>query len=409
MTYSIRFLQSLKDNVLKEINEMKGNPIKRFIDKRKDDLITQTRSLYNFRMFNLSGYVRNIEINYLAQLRCKEQHLLLEKSKLTNKKEGLNMEPVFNHKIHAFEAKIQSIDKKINALLSQKREAKRQLDLARQTKQHEIASLNKKIKTVDSTLKEVTNTQKAWKNQIDKCKEWTVGQFRLNNINNNVNLDLKQEFNIENSLKELQTLLEQQRCEWAKKWQNWNQSETVDFVKYAILKEIGNNDGNNLNMIQVGDGKCNIYLNAIEKHCNIEGKDLSQLNGTALKIMGINDENDRKKILLFIKRMTVLNGKQKRDAKNNDGDSSDINMNNKKKEDNGNDDRKVENENWNNNDSEQLCLLCCDLKPNMVFVDCGHQCVCEQCYKEWKQKYQVKCPLCQKGSSKAVKIFKAGL
>ena len=38
------------------------------------------------------------------------------------------------------------------------------------------------------------------------------------------------------------------------------------------------------------------------------------------------------------------------------------------------------------------CLICTDNLPNVIFCDCGHLCVCEDCIKSY-QSY--KCPMCK--------------
>lgn len=45
--------------------------------------------------------------------------------------------------------------------------------------------------------------------------------------------------------------------------------------------------------------------------------------------------------------------------------------------------------------SLEECVVCMTFKPNVIFIPCGHQCTCEQCYNVISKEH-TSCSLCKK-------------
>lgn len=45
--------------------------------------------------------------------------------------------------------------------------------------------------------------------------------------------------------------------------------------------------------------------------------------------------------------------------------------------------------------SLEECVVCMSVKPNVIFLPCGHQCTCKSCFDEIYKVYK-SCPLCKK-------------
>ena len=50
------------------------------------------------------------------------------------------------------------------------------------------------------------------------------------------------------------------------------------------------------------------------------------------------------------------------------------------------------------------CSLCLDKPPEMLFIPCGHVCVCEECINDLKT-YGKQCPICQEYFTDAIKVL----
>ena len=68
-------------------------------------------------------------------------------------------------------------------------------------------------------------------------------------------------------------------------------------------------------------------------------------------------------------------------------------------------DTNVINRKENKNTSEEnLCIICCQEKSNIVF-GCGHLCYCDKCYEKVKIRIKNECPLCRKSIDNSIRIY----
>ena len=134
--------------------------------------------------------------------------------------------------------------------------------------------------------------------------------------------------------------------------------------------------------------KKDIYKLNIAQRCNIEGKDLAIVNSAVLKVMGVNNQDDCQKLIVFIKKC-ILDS-----CSNGTDDQSNCN-------DMDHDEFSVLNRDGD------MCIICVESKANMVYTDCGHMSLCQGCYHEWS-KDKTYCPQCRKESNKAIKVFVTG-
>ncbi|ETO28062.1 hypothetical protein RFI_09070, partial [Reticulomyxa filosa] len=97
---------------------------------------------------------------------------------------------------------------------------------------------------------------------------------------------------------------------------------------------------------------------------------------------------------------------------NNNNDNNNIkNTNNDNNNNNNtNNNSKSNNDNGNNNSAlpSALCLICCENAADIVFVPCGHICVCESCSKPLKQDTPPTCIVCRQTVSIFQKIYTCG-
>ena len=145
-------------------------------------------------------------------------------------------------------------------------------------------------------------------------------------------------------------------------WHSWDEYTTRLFLKNCVVNSVGNKIS---------------YLSKIERNCNLVGSELSQLNSIALKIMGIEDNNDRANVLIYI-RDAIFNQSKGSDDTIDNNDKSDINMDhgmciiciNKYQ---ASKDKDEDNDNDNENEETE--------KNKINF---GHLHLCQECYNECK-------------------------
>ena len=249
----------------------------------------------------------------------------------------------------------------------------------------------------------------------------------------------------------LQTLSEVKRLcndgykQLIKNWKKWDVENTKQFLQFAIDQTIHNNNNNNSNNnnnysnnnnknnnknhngiydiinIDVEDSdvdfdfsgkektgvkskskskskaeskingdKKEIYKSNISKRCNIEGKDLIIVNNAVLKVMGVDNEIDCKKLIIFIKKCILsVNGDANGEYNNGEFENG-MNSNDAMLDSQG-----------------DMCIVCLEEKANMAYSDCGHISLCQGCYQEWS-KDKTYCPQCRRNCNNVIKVYHTG-
>ena len=148
----------------------------------------------------------------------------------------------------------------------------------------------------------IDKEEQSWTDEMFDCNKW------ISNCNTNLNkqnngkekekeswmMNNKKQLEIEESLEELREMVQQERIELAKNWKTWNHEDTSRFLTFVISRSFGDDSKSKEKVIG--------YFNAMKRSC-LDGNDLAAINETTLKIIGINDADDRNKILVYINQM----------------------------------------------------------------------------------------------------------
>ena len=98
----------------------------------------------------------------------------------------------------------------------------------------------------------------------------------------------------------------------------------------------------------------------------INGNNVNELNGTSLKLIGLNDD-DRKIVSKHVERVINQNAAPK----------------------------------------NHICTICVKNPINTVFTPCGHQAICFECYGKRPNGYK-KCSICRQKVKKTIQTFMNG-
>ena len=104
---------------------------------------------------------------------------------------------------------------------------------------------------------------------------------------------------------------------------------------------------------------------------SLNGSTLKEVNNSLLKVIGMDDRDQRKMVIKSIERLFDGYGGRKYQK-------------------------------------AQLCCICMMNEVNTCLVPCGHMCYCDQCGKK-SFRHTNNCPICRKSIVTLVVTFKAGL
>lgn len=256
------------------------------------------------------------------------------------------------------------IQGRIDALVSEEKEDSNKIVRI----DDEIETIETKLKQLKSDRKRINDKLKLTKNNIDKNrrdKKVSIQHFdiKINKYDSNIDKynQWKTKGLFNKQLTQLKGDLEKEFDKMLLKWETWNEQDTKSFIKCIVDKECN-------------DEKCVKYIENIESRCNdLSGKDLKNLSELMLKMIGIDDENDRKKIIIAVK--TAI-GPKCADEKDETTDGVD-------------------------------CIICTNARVNILYLACGHLCLCESCYKQWNQQNN-QCPKCRTKSTGIQKVYLSG-
>lgn len=147
-----------------------------------------------------------------------------------------------------------------------------------------------------------------------------------------------------------------------KDYAKWDSENTTQFIKYGIKHVLG---------FGINQGDDHPYVKLVDQRCNLDGKHLKSLNLTGLRMLGIKNDDDCRKLL----------------GRVNNAISHSCN--------------RIPN--------GYICLVCHDDGVEVKYNPCGHLCVCKKCYQSLCADGNMKCPACNVVQTDAHEIYIAGV
>ena len=371
-------------------------------------------------------YLIDLEIKFENELSIlKTRKLAAEKTISQTEKKRKDAKKEFKSHKRAYKSnkleKQQQLNqccKQITILENQlKIEQEKKMTLQVEMQQHEAIFQQQKN---DNTRKmnDYANQIEEQEQSIEKCKEWIEVKYKNDDGGSDDKDDDKDNDDDESpvarfkqKINAINKSLDDKYLELIKDWKNWDLSNARYFVLNAIKNELKLNSKNNHEIDN------HPYIVSVKRKFNLVGRDLLNVSESTLKVLGINKEEDRKKILMFIKSVVLFDIDIDDDDDDDDESDSDIftfandnsNNNNGRSSRNKNSKEKEKDKRKEKEDKIQqgyTCLMCMEGNVTMMYTQCGHLCLCQECYNNWKKEKNY-CPRCRK-SGAARKVFASG-
>ena len=295
------------------------------------------------------------------------------------------------------------------------------IDCTREMKK-EHDSVKTQISQMDTCLEEsndrIEQLMVELKAEQEKCDQIRMTKHHLvSKIEDEEKNMERKEKEFEYKVNEINKQLDTKYKKLIENWQEWDVNTGKAFLKHAIRvvfkldssnKDKNKNENENENTNEnknknkndnedIKSSDENMYIENVDKSFNLNGKELRKLNESSLKLIGIGNKEDRKKLLHFIKNVIVFNS----DDSDRSDDDSDIDVHDL----NGN-----KNKNKGKDNKSKIigytCLICVTNPVVMMYNQCGHLCLCQECYQDWNKEKQY-CPQCHQVSP-ARKLFASG-
>eukprot|EP01084_Bolivina_argentea_P142220 249837_1 len=245
-------------------------------------------------------------------------------------------------------------------------------EIQKQSAQFELDTLSKDVYQIDKCIANIDakiinfqqiildlNKQKKYHQtqKLPKENEFTIRNKSVNDLKNESISINNQIIDIHNKLKTDQTVnlrecFQNKLKKFELKYMQWNTNDVIEWVKFIENEQFKENKK---------------FIEAID-NLDICGNNLGDLrNDACLKLIGLN----------LMERKVILNNIDRVLNRNNDGVDSNI------------------------------CTVCIGKKINTVFIPCGHQSCCFECYEKEKRRFN-NCPICRQRILKTIKTFMNG-
>ena len=56
-------------------------------------------------------------------------------------------------------------------------------------------------------------------------------------------------------------------------------------------------------------------------------------------------------------------------------------------------------------DNESTCVICCEQKPAMACIPCGHMCMCPACADTFESQRDRRCPVCREFVASTMRVY----